>query len=46
MALAHCVSAKTVAAYNRSDLFDRRRRLMSAWTIFCTAPEQKAQSMR
>ena len=32
MALAHCVSAKTVAAYNRSDLFERRSRLMSAWT--------------
>ena len=46
MALAHTVSDKTVAAYNRSDLFERRRRLMSAWTIYCTAPEQKAQSMR
>ena len=32
MALAHCGSAKTVAAYNRSDLFERRSRLMSAWT--------------
>jgi integrase len=44
MALAHSVSDKTVAAYNRSDLFDRRRRLMAAWATFCTAPEQKAQS--
>jgi len=43
MALAHSVSDKTVAAYNRSDLFDRRRRLMAAWATFCTAPEQKAQ---
>jgi len=46
MALAHCGSAKTVAAYNRSDLFERRSRLMSAWTTFCTAPEPKAQRMR
>ena len=44
MALAHSVSDKTVAAYNRSDLFDRRRRLMAAWAAFCAAPEPKAQS--
>jgi integrase len=42
MALAHTVSDKTVAAYNRSDLFDRRRRLMAEWATFCTAPERKA----
>jgi integrase len=34
MALAHTVSDKTVAAYNRSDLFDKRRRLMEAWAQF------------
>jgi integrase len=44
MALAHTVSDKTVAAYNRSDLFARRRRLMAAWATFCTAPEQKTRS--
>jgi len=44
MALAHTLSDKTVAAYNRSDLFERRRRLMAAWATFCTVPEQKAQS--
>ena len=44
IALAHTVSDKTVAAYNRSDLFDRRRRLMADWATFCTAPEQKVQS--
>jgi integrase len=43
MALAHTVSDKTVAAYNRSDLFERRKRLMAAWATFCTAPEQKAR---
>jgi len=45
MALAHTVSDKTVAAYNRSDLFERRRRLMSAWTTFCSVLEKKAQRM-
>jgi integrase len=45
MALAHTVSDKTVAAYNRSDLFDRRRRLMQQWATFCTTPPaQERQS--
>ena len=44
MALAHAVSDKTIAAYNRSDLFERRRRLMAVWAAFCTAREQKAQA--
>jgi integrase len=44
MALAHTVSDKTVAAYNRSDLFERRRRLMAAWAAFCTALEQRPKS--
>ncbi len=44
MALAHVVSDKTVAAYNRSDLFERRRRLMQQWATFCTTPKQEAQS--
>jgi len=43
MALAHTVSDKTVAAYNRSDLFERRRRLMAQWAAFGVAAEQKAQ---
>lgn len=42
MALAHTVSDKTVAAYNRSDLFERRRRLMAQWAAFGVAAEQKA----
>jgi integrase len=41
MALAHSVSDKTVAAYNRSDLFERRRRLMQQWATFCTTPPQE-----
>ena len=46
MALAHAVSDKTVAAYNRSDLFERRRRLMTAWAAFCTTPNEKSQTWR
>jgi integrase len=46
MALAHTLSDKTAAAYNRSDLFERRRRLMAAWATLCAAPEQKAQTSR
>lgn len=34
-ALAHVEGNKTVAAYQRGDLFERRRRLMDAWAIYC-----------
>jgi integrase len=45
MALAHTVSDKTVAAYNRSDLFDPRRRLMAQWAKFCTSPAQQGNNV-
>ena len=35
MALAHSIGNKTEAAYRRSDLFEKRRALMSAWGDFC-----------
>ena len=35
-ALAHNVGNSTEAAYMRSDLFDRRRSLMDAWTAYVT----------
>jgi len=39
MALAHAIGDGTVAAYQRSDLFDKRRNLMSDWAKFLhTAP--------
>jgi integrase len=40
MALAHAVSDKTVAAYNRTDLFHKRRRLMHAWGEFLAKTQQ------
>ena len=39
MALAHTVGDQTVAAYQRSDLFEKRRNLMTDWAKFLhTAP--------
>lgn len=34
-ALAHTQGDKTVAAYPRGDLFEKRRRLMNDWATFC-----------
>jgi integrase len=36
-ALAHVIENKAEAAYRRGDLFDKRRKLMEAWAVFCTA---------
>ena len=33
-ALAHAVTNQTEAAYARSDLFERRRRLMNEWATY------------
>jgi integrase len=35
IALAHQIGSAVVRAYQRSDLFDRRRRLMADWAAFC-----------
>jgi integrase len=40
-ALAHAVGDKVEAAYMRSDLFDRRRRLMADWSTYCSTPTPK-----
>jgi integrase len=34
-ALAHVVSDKTVAAYQRGTMLEKRRELMSAWSAYC-----------
>lgn len=36
-ALAHVIENKAEAAYRRSDLFDKRRKLMEAWDTYCAA---------
>jgi integrase len=48
-ALAHVAGNKIEAAYQRGDMFDKRRRLMTAWSDYCaTKPSAKANvvSMR
>jgi integrase len=37
-ALAHVIVNKVEAAYRRTDLFDKRRKLMEAWAMYCAAP--------
>ncbi len=37
-ALAHMLKDKTEAAYQRGDLMEKRRRLMSEWATYCTRP--------
>jgi integrase len=41
-ALAHAIGSKVEAAYRRTDLFDKRRKLMAAWATYCTTPPAKA----
>jgi hypothetical protein len=41
MALAHAVDDKTEAAYKRSDLVEKRRRLMAEWAQYCAKPSVK-----
>jgi len=37
--LAHVIENKAEAAYRRGDLFDKRRKLMEAWAVYCAAPK-------
>jgi integrase len=37
-ALAHVIGNKVEAAYQRGDLFEKRRRLMSEWARYCSHP--------
>src|SRR5215831_6621472 len=39
-ALAHVIGDKVEAAYQRGDLFEKRRRLMEAWAAFCSKPSR------
>jgi integrase len=38
LCLAHNTKSKTEAAYDRSDLFEKRRQLLEEWSRFCSAP--------
>jgi integrase len=37
-ALAHAVADKVEKAYRRTDLFEKRRRLMADWATWCSRP--------
>ena len=37
-ALAHVAGDKIEAAYQRGDVFDKRRKLMEAWAAYCVSP--------
>lgn len=40
-ALAHVLESRVEAAYQRSDMFDRRAHMMTAWADFCETPVVK-----
>ena len=42
-ALAHVVQNRVEAAYRRTDLFDRRRRLMNDWAVYLTCESEEAK---
>ncbi|WP_405234190.1 tyrosine-type recombinase/integrase [Lentisalinibacter salinarum] len=42
-ALAHVLSDKTEAAYQRGDMFGRRKKLMDAWSGFCYSEKDGAR---
>jgi hypothetical protein len=43
--LTHTIGNKVEAAYQRGDLFEKRRKLMETWASYCaTAPVQERQN--
>jgi integrase len=41
-ALAHAIPNATEKAYKRGDLFERRRKMMAQWAVFCGKPAAEA----
>jgi integrase len=42
MALAHVIENEAEAAYRRGDLFEKRRELMQAWSVFVVGQEKES----
>jgi hypothetical protein len=42
LSLAHSVGSAIEKAYRRTELFDKRRKLMEAWAQFCMSPPRAA----
>ena len=40
-ALAHVLNDKTEAAYQRGDLLEKRRQMMTAWSLYCQNENEK-----
>src|SRR5262249_27267776 len=36
--LAHAIASGVERAYRRGDMFDKRRKLMDAWAVYCGTP--------
>lgn len=45
-ALAHAIKNKVQAAYERTDLFEKRRELMNTWAAYVTSKEAKVVALR
>ena len=45
-AIAHAIKDKTEAAYHRTDLFEKRRELMTAWAAFATSKRSDVIQIR
>jgi integrase len=44
-ALAHIIADKVEAAYRRTDLFEKRRKLMDSWSRYCMRPASDAVAL-
>ena len=44
--LAHVIGNKVEAAYQRGDLFQKRRRLMSEWATYCSTTASAKSPLR
>jgi integrase len=42
MALAHAIESKVEAAYKRTNLFEKRRKLMDAWASYCSKQDSES----
>jgi integrase len=45
LSLAHTVGTAVERAYRRSDLFDKRQKLMDAWAAYCAVPAENGAVM-
>jgi hypothetical protein len=43
-ALAHVIGGKVEQAYRRGDMFQKRRRLMQQWAMFCSNPPVQSRT--